>query len=110
VERLKAFWESCKQITIYQAVIGVMSAATFLAPSYFFLKPIVAAQAGDIIKNLMVQEGIYIEELKNLPKAVEDGRQAQTRIESDLSSLKAQQQQVIDLLGKIVVTPSIPNP
>ncbi len=100
-----SFWESCKQITIYQAIIAVVSAATFVAPGYFFVKPIVAAQAGQVIRNLMVQEGINPEEIKKLPKQVDDSLKAQTRIESDLATVKAQQQQLLDLLGRVVKPP-----
>lgn len=101
-EKLKEIWAACKAITVYQLIVIVSSLVTFLAPAYFFVKPIVTAQAGEVMRTLMKQEGIDPDQIKELPRKVEEGRQAQTRIESDLSSLKAQNQQVIDLLGKLI--------
>lgn len=102
INRIQQFWSACKEITVYQVVVTLLSMAASLGPAYFVVKPIVAAQAGEVLKNLMKQEGIDPEELKQLPKKVQEGRESQTRIESDLATVKAQQQQLIDILkGKV---------
>jgi hypothetical protein len=50
----------------------------------------------------MKEEGIDPEKIKNLPVQVDEALKAQTRIESDLATVKSQQQQLIDLLGKAI--------
>lgn len=101
-EQLRTFLEHCKQITIYQAVVFVISSISVLTPVYFFAKPIAVALAGEAMKNLMKQEGIDPEQIKQLPKQVDDALQGQQRIESDLATVKAQQKQLIELLKEKV--------
>lgn len=103
--RIQQFWNACKEITVYQVVVTILSMATALGPAYLLVKPIVVAQAGEVMKNLMKQEGIDPEEIKQLPKKVDDALQGQTRIESDLATVKAQQQQLIDILKERINQP-----
>lgn len=97
-EHMKIWWERCKQITVYQLIVTIISCVSFLAPAYFFVKPIVAAQAGEVLRNLMKQEGIDPEQIRKLPQQVGEALEGQTRIESDLATVKAQQQQLIEIL------------
>lgn len=100
--RLLSNW---KTVTIYQAMIAVVSAMSFLTPAYLFVKPIALAQAGQAIRNVMIQEGIDPEKIKKLPDQVDTALQAQNRIESDLATVKAQQKQLIEILQQTIRPP-----
>lgn len=104
-DQLKLLWENLKQITVYQAVVFIVSSISVLTPVYFFAKPIAVAMAGEAMRNLMKQEGIDPEQIKKLPKQVDDAIQGQTRIESDLATVKAQQKQLLDLLQERLNNP-----
>lgn len=102
---LKQLWESVKQITVYQVIVACISGATFVAPAYYFMKPIAVSAAGSAINNLLVAQGVDPKQFKEIPDKVKKQGEAQTRIESDLATIKAQQQQLLDLLKEQITTP-----
>jgi hypothetical protein len=91
-----------REITIGQSVAFAISIATVVGPAWIFIKPLAAWGAETAINRILVAQGIDPQEFKDIPRKVEEQSEAQTRIESDLATLKAQQQQLLDLLKQQV--------
>lgn len=100
-----------KQITLGQLLAFLIAIGSVVGPAWIFIKPLAAWGAETAINQILVAQGIDPQEFKNIPKKVEEHGQAQKRIESDLASIKAQQQQLLDLLKQQIQTqPAQPAP